>query len=193
MILKNRNTIEGRKFWDFVERTAREVREWPPWQRMDAIYATLNLADSYAQIFQRRDFGTNKLQSEAGIYVYQKGVGKNLIITDDPEKFRKVVSQSITLKLIEAFGRLPQNEWMLVEEAAKRICQWEEWMRGCRMLIKVELPGHRHLLVFAPSDRNVIGILYCPWENEDEQQLLEEFATLKEASNSIMNHILGSS
>lgn len=34
--LKNKSTAEGRAFWAYVERTAREVDAWPAWKRGEA-------------------------------------------------------------------------------------------------------------------------------------------------------------
>lgn len=30
-IIKNRSTEENQKFWDYVEKTAEEVKHWPKW------------------------------------------------------------------------------------------------------------------------------------------------------------------
>lgn len=36
-IVPNRDTPENREFWDFVEATAKEVRQWPDWMRCESL------------------------------------------------------------------------------------------------------------------------------------------------------------
>lgn len=33
MLIKDKSTPENREFWEFVEKTAEEVRSWPDWKR----------------------------------------------------------------------------------------------------------------------------------------------------------------
>lgn len=33
LLAKDRSTPENRAFWDYVERTAKDVRGWPDWKR----------------------------------------------------------------------------------------------------------------------------------------------------------------
>lgn len=43
MILRDRSTQENRDYWDFIEKIAAEVREWPEWKQGTAQHFFCNI------------------------------------------------------------------------------------------------------------------------------------------------------